>query len=677
MKKKIIITILLALVAVAGQAKTYKRIIAPEAMASVNCELTADEVVFTDTATTVRFTKKGDPRYTFRIISSSYLMDEDGNHYLLRSAEGIRLDEWVATNADSINHFTMHFEPMPKRVKVFDFIEGDVRGAFMLLGIHDKNTKLKAPSLKELSDAYPWTLPEDWFKTDSVCIRGRFEGYNAEQFGFTSLECYLHDVFNKDDGVAVMDIAPDGTFEKRWLANQPLHDAFFATGSRIDFSSIPFFVRPGETIDITIRKNEHGKYECYYNNGSCKEVERWLKAPLQILSLFRLLHYDFQGTPAEMRPVAEQMRQNVLWRIDNIARREQFTPMEMQLALAEADLGFAYAILDYFMYRADRSMKQEFRDGNYYNEVVDSIANKDVRVMENYDLLRLVNFDNPLLLCLSDANVFSNRLNYASPVIAAMYTGEAISDIEEMERFYAATQELLGSKHNTLMAQMCRFVTMQNDFKNWRGRIESLKAWLEEHPRVAESQGEELLAKENRVEDTFAAYFSSFTHPYLQAKAQAFYDEQMAITELSTPLPTDNAAADLIRKLSAKYPGRYLFIDFWQMGCGPCRGAIQQSKDLRAEIAKRDDVKLIFICGEPTSEGSEAYKKYVAEWLADEETVCTTYAEFSRLQELFRFSGIPHYETITPDCRRVRDDLRLNGLYNFEQDMKSLKDRLK
>ena len=145
MKKKSIITILLAFVAVAGQTKTYKRFIAPEAMASVNCELTADEVVFTDTATTLRFTKKGDPRYTFRIISSSYLMDEDGNRYLLRSAEGIRLDEWVATNADSINHFTMHFEPMPKRVKVFDFIEGDVRGAFMLLGIHDKEDEAESP----------------------------------------------------------------------------------------------------------------------------------------------------------------------------------------------------------------------------------------------------------------------------------------------------------------------------------------------------------------------------------------------------------------------------------------------------------------------------------------------------------------------------------------------------
>jgi hypothetical protein len=118
-------------------------------------------------------------------------------------------------------------------------------------------------------------------------------------------------------------------------------------------------------------------------------------------------------------------------------------------------------------------------------------------------------------------------------------------------------------------------------------------------------------------------------------------------------------------------------IDFWGMGCGPCRGAIQASKELRAEIAKRDDVKLIFIAGEHTTEGSDAYKKYVAEWLADEETVCVTNADFARLQELFRFNGIPHYETITPDCRRVRDDLRIDGYDNFDYELNQLKEKLK
>jgi hypothetical protein len=67
----------------------------------------------------------------------------------------------------------------------------------------------------------------------------------------------------------------------------------------------------------------------------------------------------------------------------------------------------------------------------------------------------------------------------------------------------------------------------------------------------------------------------------------------------------------------------------------------------------------------------------VAEWLADEETVCVTNADFTRLQELFRFGGIPHYETITPDCCRVRDDLRINGFYNLNSELERLKEKLK
>ena len=173
------------------------------------------------------------------------------------------------------------------------------------------------------------------------------------------------------------------------------------------------------------------------------------------------------------------------------------------------------------------------------------------------------------------------------------------------------------------------------------------------------------------------AVIEKLTHPYVREKAQTFYNRQMAVKELSSPLLVDNPSADLIRRLSAKYPDHYLFIDFWGMGCGPCRAAIQQSKELRAEIAKREDVKLIFIAGERTAEGSEAYHKYVDEWLADEETVCVTNQDFTRLQELFQFNGIPHYEVITPDCRRVRDDLRLHGYEFFEQQFERLKEKLK
>ena len=122
---------------------------APEAMACVNMfygKLEAREVIFSDTATTVHFTIRYKQGQTFSFAKESHLIDENGNRYPLRSTEGIKAGSWLQVPESGALDFTMHFEPMPKKVKLFDFTEGDFRTAFMLLGIHDKKTKLKAPT---------------------------------------------------------------------------------------------------------------------------------------------------------------------------------------------------------------------------------------------------------------------------------------------------------------------------------------------------------------------------------------------------------------------------------------------------------------------------------------------------------------------------------------------------
>ena len=216
MNKKTIITILLALAAMAGQAKTFKTIKNPVAMAHniYGGELKAREVIFRDTATTVHFTIDYPKGQWFSINSTSFLMDENGNRYPLRSAEGITLNKYGESMGPT--DFVLHFEPMPKRVQVFDYREGDGTGAFKLLGIHDKKYKIKFPTMQELADANPWTVPADWFKTDTVTIQGRIEDFNAEQFGFDMLHCYYKDEFEKEDAVQVLNIAPDGTFCKKF-----------------------------------------------------------------------------------------------------------------------------------------------------------------------------------------------------------------------------------------------------------------------------------------------------------------------------------------------------------------------------------------------------------------------------------------------------------------------------
>ncbi|MBR3087919.1 MAG: hypothetical protein IKH02_02760, partial [Prevotella sp.] len=316
MKKQTIITILLAFVGMAGQAKTFKTIKNPVAMACVNVsngELKAREVIFRDTATTVHFTIEYEKGNNFRFAKESYLMDEDGNRYPLRSAEGIALDAWVQSPESGVTDFTMHFEPLPKKVQVFDFIEGDGNRAFKLLGIHDKKTKLKVPTMEELSAANPWTVPDDWFMTDTITVKGRIEGFDAEQFGFTSLECFFQNVFEKDDATLVLDIAPDGSFYKKFQASYPICQRFYTLESKVDFGEIPFFARPGETIDITVRKDAGDRYVFVYNNGSSRDAARWLRTRDEITDvLFPLML--FEGSFDEGNVLTDNMWQNVMYR---------------------------------------------------------------------------------------------------------------------------------------------------------------------------------------------------------------------------------------------------------------------------------------------------------------------------------------------------------------------------
>jgi len=685
--KKLLSTLLLALIAMTGQAKTFKTIKSPETMACANVfqgELKASEVMMTDTATTIHFTMQYPKGQYFRFVKESYLKDEDGNRYPLRSAEGIAVDTWVQSPESGVTDFTMHFEPMPKHVQIFDFIEGDVRNAFMLLGIHDKAMEIKASTLQQFYTDNPYTLPADWLKTDSVTIRGRIEGYDAERFGFTAMESYVYDVTKKNNGTLLIEIEPDGTFEKQILLSYPMKLSFYASEeSKVGFYEIPFFARPGETIDITIHPDEQGRYECFYNNGSSREVGRWLKSDLRLQELGMRLN-RFEGNFKEANLLADQVWQNMLNRIDMICRRDHFTPMEIHLALGEMQSIYALALMDYAMYHEERlSPWKENEDGSWTQLVTDSVELQTVRDVNNYKLLHRVDFDSPLLLLNHDFFFTLNRIQYAGPVSKVKQEALAAEDgtydynFEKRKLSIVKGNAMLGEltgKPDNLTAQLCVLNDMQSSFDLWRQNEVAISTIMAD-TTIVKTQSDSIMANTESVSNMYPLYLSALTHPYIRQKAEAFYQARMSQTELTSPMP-EGPGAEIIRDVIAKYPGRYLMIDFWGMGCGPCRAAIQSSKSLRAEIAKRDDVKLIFIAGERTTEGSEAYKKYVAEWLAGEETVCVSNDDFRRLQELLEFSGIPHYETFTPDGRRVREDIQFHGLHNFDFELQSLKEKL-
>ena len=529
-----------------------------------------------------------------------------------------------------------------------------------VLFVYDKIEVMNAPTMQEIVEANPWTVPADWFKTDTITIKGRIEDYDAEEFGFTSMACYYDDVFEKDNTVLVLDIADDGTFCKKFLASYPVCNSFIADGSKVFFNAIPFFARPGETIDISVRKASFGRYECVYNNGSSRDVERWLRTSRKLEGVMKPL-WKFEGTFDEANEVADEVWRRAMARLQKVSRSEDYTPMEVQLALADLQANFGMDYIGCIERIARGLTKSEERDSVWYTEILDSAEWKKYLDYETYAPMRRIDYDNPLLFASSSYFFLQNRVQYAKPVREDLYKG-ILSEGGGMEVNFenyskkltnnlAALRKFMGADRENLTAQMCVYKEMAQEFDTWRNT-------------------------DDLLDSLFPLYLDALKNPYIRQKAEQFRNRRLAQTDLATPLP-DVPDAELIRNLNAKFPGRFLIIDFWGMTCGPCRAAIQASKELRARVAKRDDVKLIFIAGERTAEGSEAYHNYVNEWLADEETVCLTNRDFDRLRELFQFNSIPHYETITPDGRRVREDLSIHGHDDFDYELQRLKEKLK
>lgn len=126
-----------------GMAETFN---CPKQDNSTNLSLIARRTEINADGTKVSFRYYGKKGYWFRIAKESYLT-ANGKKYKLTVADGIKLDvdNFPEVNAftakedfiGEINYtdFTLTFEPFETIPETFDFIEGDVQGAFVIRNI--------------------------------------------------------------------------------------------------------------------------------------------------------------------------------------------------------------------------------------------------------------------------------------------------------------------------------------------------------------------------------------------------------------------------------------------------------------------------------------------------------------------------------------------------------------
>ena len=137
--KKTIITILLALVAVAGQAKKTIVWENPAIGYSDKPYFEIHKVELTKEKTALHVCVRLMPGLNFRIKSACYLQS-DGKRYDVIGNDSIVLDgNYITLDETGKKDFVLYFKPLPLDTKEFDFIEGMNYNDFQVFAIHDKN----------------------------------------------------------------------------------------------------------------------------------------------------------------------------------------------------------------------------------------------------------------------------------------------------------------------------------------------------------------------------------------------------------------------------------------------------------------------------------------------------------------------------------------------------------
>ena len=145
--RSFIITILLAFVAMAGQARKTIVWESPSVAYSAIPYFQIQKVEMTKEKTAMYVRMALLPGYGFRISEDSYLQT-NGKQYRIIGSDSIPLGgDFIIMDDSGMKDFVLHFKPLPLDTKEFDFMEGLAEGDYKVFGIHDKDYTMPPASV--------------------------------------------------------------------------------------------------------------------------------------------------------------------------------------------------------------------------------------------------------------------------------------------------------------------------------------------------------------------------------------------------------------------------------------------------------------------------------------------------------------------------------------------------
>lgn len=545
----------------------------------------------------------------------------------------------------------------------------------------------------------------DFFRTDSACLQGYINGYDP-RLNFQTALIHLSNEINREDYPMVVQIYPDGSFDCKFIISHPVSQSM-----TLGHNWLPFYIEPGQTLtmyidweDLMARSRARDRSYPLKNTAFMGPSATLSYLAKDCIPLFSYDYEDMQKAQKTLTPnqYKEHMQTFISkWThtADSLIRIYQPSEKAVRQITNRAKLVAGTAFFEFELNR-DYYAKEDTT-----NKVLQVQADNVY-----YDFLKEMPLnDITTLIESSNGSTFINRFEYMNPFSetygSVVPQGDnatltypkkpLLSFLKEKGVKLNADQEMIRKKHEALAGKKVTtsIKLYKEEYQKLHELFEIEGELIDEYNKLYEQTQEERdisRAKEeweeiHRKDSILASlykepnpllwqvvkirdlrsrlpvistkqiarqYIDDFkkqlTLPHLALEADRIFEKTHPEKEETSYQLPEGKATDIFRNIIKNHPNKVLFVDFWATTCGPCRGGIEATADLRKIYKDHPEFQFIYITGAKESP-RKAYEEYVEKNLKGEACYCLTETEYNYMRQLFHFSGIPHYELVEKD----------------------------
>ena len=509
-----------------------------------------------------------------------------------------------------------------------------------------KAKKEEVPQLQNYPSA---TLSEYRLHGGNVVVQGRFvlpeeaKGLKIPQEVLDQINgrftLIMRNYIVGKEKISAIEFKNDGTFSMNVYVPYPMQVLIYPLGTA--------YACPGDTINITIDSTKRTKEEGLKLDGtglSGKVTRLWQQIDDKYCKT------DWSNKVYEKGPDSL-----IIWKDEQVAQLDELvrqinsglpelagcSPLVSDILRTHIVASRLQYICDYYM-RGEGLLRKDstFNREAYWQQYFSFVAPRASYLT-----------DNPLLMIAGDEFLF-NRIEYqifhplhgrVLDYIPFEYDPKIAEKIAQEKHVYAREfkinamnelQEKLHLSSTDFSAQVC----MLRDFF-------SISEWHKDQHDV--------------VADDFAATMAVVSHPDLIRQGILIYRDFIKENEIKVVENKPLTKGDSIfQRIIEPYKGNVLFVDFWEMSCGPCRGKMLSMRD-EVEANKDKPVKYLYI----TDDTPEHCKSFLEPNNIKGEHIHITRAEWGYLQEKFQFTAIPFVVIFDKQGKR-RENTTVKQLLN-------------